>query len=191
MVYYSMYDIFFSGFTPSILLILQLICCGFAVAIPITKNPIISIIFLILLFSTVSLYLISINMYFIGISYLLVYVGAVSILFIFILMLVNIRISELLNPTRNSIPLSIITVLYLYSILNKSTNMNDNQTIGSKYYNKLKYVTSTNWETNLTSNNDISSLGNIMYNSYSIWLILTGIILLVSMIGVISITIKQ
>jgi NADH-ubiquinone oxidoreductase chain 6 len=45
---------------------------------------------------------------FIGLSYLLVYIGAVSILFLFILMLINIRISELLSDTSNSIPLAIM-----------------------------------------------------------------------------------
>jgi NADH-ubiquinone oxidoreductase chain 6 len=41
----------------------------------------------------------------------LVYVGAVSILFVFILMLINIRISELLNETNNTLPLGILTVI--------------------------------------------------------------------------------
>jgi NADH-ubiquinone oxidoreductase chain 6 len=48
---------------------------------------------------------------FIGLSYLLVYVGAVSILFLFILMLINVRISELLSNTSNSIPLAIIIII--------------------------------------------------------------------------------
>jgi NADH-ubiquinone oxidoreductase chain 6 len=47
-------------------------------------------------------------MNFIGLSYLLVYVGAVSILFLFILMLINIRVSELLSPNYNTITLAII-----------------------------------------------------------------------------------
>lgn len=48
------------------------------------------------------------GMNFIGLSYLLVYVGAVSILFLFILMLINIRRSEISNETSNSIALAII-----------------------------------------------------------------------------------
>ena len=46
-----------------------------------------------------------------GISYILVYRGAISILFLFILMLINVRISELLTDNKNSIPLGICTVL--------------------------------------------------------------------------------
>jgi len=45
---------------------------------------------------------------FIGLSYLLVYVGAVSILFLFILMLINVRISELVTENNNSIPLAVV-----------------------------------------------------------------------------------
>lgn len=47
---------------------------------------------------------------FIGLSYLLVYVGAVSILFLFILMLINIRISELATENNNSVSLAVIII---------------------------------------------------------------------------------
>ena len=85
------------------------IICGILVII--SKNPIVSVLFLIGLFLSISSYLIILGINFIGLSYLLVYVGAVSILFLFILMLINIRISELLSDTSNSIPLAIIIAI--------------------------------------------------------------------------------
>ena len=54
---------------------------------------------------------------FIGLTYLIVYVGAVSILFLFILMLIDVRISELKDKTNNSLPLAIIIIIYLNYIL--------------------------------------------------------------------------
>jgi NADH-ubiquinone oxidoreductase chain 6 len=57
------------------------------------------------------------GMTFIGIAYLLVYIGAVSILFLFILMLINVRISELQSDTNNSLPLGIIIGSFLYYFL--------------------------------------------------------------------------
>ena len=69
---------------------------------------------MILLFGHISCYLIFIDIKFIGISYLLVYVGAVSILFIFILMLINIRVSELIGETNNNIPLAIIAIVAIF-----------------------------------------------------------------------------
>jgi NADH-ubiquinone oxidoreductase chain 6 len=91
------------------------IFCGIFVIV--SKNPIVSILFLIGLFLSISSYLILLGMNFIGLSYLLVYIGAVSILFLFIVMLINIRISELLSETSNSIPLAIIIgISFNYSV---------------------------------------------------------------------------
>src|SRR6266516_1368931 len=101
----------------------------------ISKNPIVSVLFLIFLFSSVSIYLIMLGINFIGISYLLVYVGAVSILFIFILMLINIRISELLSATGNSIPLAIIITISFYYPLSKVISYNTVKTFDFLYIN--------------------------------------------------------
>jgi NADH-ubiquinone oxidoreductase chain 6 len=117
-----------------------------------TKNPIVSVLFLITLFFNVACFLILLGLNFIGLSYILVYVGAVSILFLFILMLINIRISELLSKTRNSIPLILIVFIlisflminilptnYEYIIHNINYNFNyghvvDNNTLNTLYY---------------------------------------------------------
>jgi NADH-ubiquinone oxidoreductase chain 6 len=53
------------------------------------------------------------------------------------------------------------------------------------------YTTGIIWDSNLSETSHITSIGNIMYTSYSIWLILTSIILLLAMVGAIVITIKQ
>jgi NADH-ubiquinone oxidoreductase chain 6 len=101
-------ETFTNGYKAGLLNLISLaaILCGIAVII--AKNPIISVLFLIGLFLSISSYLLMLGINYIGISYLLVYVGAVSILFLFILMLINVRISELLSYTNNSIPLAII-----------------------------------------------------------------------------------
>src|SRR3954454_16709208 len=85
------------------------ILCGIFVIV--SKNPIISVLYLIGLFLSISCYLIILGLNFIGLSYLLVYIGAVSILFLFILMLINVRISELVSNTRNSIVLAIFIAI--------------------------------------------------------------------------------
>ena len=82
-----------NGYRVEILDFLSLLSILCGVFVIISKNPIVSILFLIGLFLSVSIYLIMLGLNFIGISYLLVYVGAVSILFLFILMLINVRVS--------------------------------------------------------------------------------------------------
>jgi NADH-ubiquinone oxidoreductase chain 6 len=97
-------DFGYKTFILDIFFFLSIVCSVFVL---ISKNPVVSVLFLIGLFINVSCYLISIGLEFIGLAYLLVYVGAVSILFLFILMLINIRISELLSDTSKTIPLAI------------------------------------------------------------------------------------
>ena len=93
------------------LYIISFFAVFFSIYIVVTKNPIISVLFLIGLFFSISVYLITIGLHFLGLVYLIVYVGAVSILFLFILMLINVRISELLTDTNNSALLAVLTVL--------------------------------------------------------------------------------
>lgn len=59
----------------------------------------------------------AIGLNFIGLVYLVVYVGAISILFLFILMLINIRLSELDDNTLNSIPLASCVALVIASLV--------------------------------------------------------------------------
>jgi len=91
------------------------ILCGIMVIV--SKNPIVSVLFLIGLFLSIAGYLMMLGINFIGLSYLLVYVGAVSILFLFILMLINVRISELVGDTNNSIPLGILIGIFFNTIV--------------------------------------------------------------------------
>jgi NADH-ubiquinone oxidoreductase chain 6 len=112
-------ETFTNGYIASSLDILSLLAIICGIFVIISRNPIVSVLFLIGLFASISSYLIILGLSFIGLSYLIVYIGAVSILFLFILMLINIRISELRqdHSTSNSIPLSIIIViLFNYSL---------------------------------------------------------------------------
>lgn len=189
----------FSGFFAGFLDIIVVISFLSGIFTIIAKNPIVSVLYLISLFASISLYLIVVGIVFIGLSYLLVYVGAVSILFLFILMLINIRVSELINETNNNIPLAILAIMILfvplssslpdYNIPSYKNNINLNNGLIDK--EQLIYVSSNNWDGTIFDISDIASIGNIMYTSYSMWLILTSVILLLAMVGSIVITIKQ
>src|SRR3981081_4305068 len=108
---------FTNGYSVEMLDFISIISVISGIFVIISKNPIVSVLFLIGLFLSISSYLIILGINFIGLSYLLVYVGAVSILFLFILMLINVRVSELFSNTSNSIPLAIlITISFNYPI---------------------------------------------------------------------------
>jgi NADH-ubiquinone oxidoreductase chain 6 len=114
-----LFETYTNGYRAEILDIISLLAIFSGIFVIISKNPIISVLFLIGLFLSISVYLMMLGINFIGLSYLLVYVGAVSILFLFILMLINIRISELLDDTSNSIPLGILLSIFFYNFVNK------------------------------------------------------------------------
>jgi len=106
-----------NGFEVEVLDIFSLLAILCGILVIISKNPIVSVLFLIGLFLSIASYLMILGLNFIGLSYLLVYVGAVSILFLFILMLINVRISELLSNTSNSIALAIfIAISFNYPV---------------------------------------------------------------------------
>ena len=86
------------------------------------KNPVISVIYLIFTFVLAAGYLILIGIQFIGISYIIVYVGAIAVLFLFVIMMINIKLTDILETgtqyTKN-LPLAIsIGILFLYLFYN-------------------------------------------------------------------------
>src|SRR3954465_7380654 len=159
---YILNETFTNGYRSGTLDIISLLAILCGILVIISKNPIVSVLFLIGLFASVSSYLIILGLSFIGLSYLIVYIGAVSILFLFILMLINIRISELQSNTSNSIPLTIILGIsisyYLFQLLpydiailsNFNSNINNN--LYSLYINKennSNYLINTNQDNEL------------------------------------------
>lgn len=273
-ILYQINETYLNGYIIDSLDFLALSSVLSSIFVIISQNPISSVLFLITLFISIAGYLILLGLNFIGISYLLVYVGAVSILFLFILMLINVRISELLSNTNKSIPLAIFIIIsFIYtfypmipdnyiSLLDKlgsfaasepslflkegwlaaegsssafegggcaaaehDSSFLQSGEIGGEVrgpllpaFNKARqaedifnnffsiihlislissqrdnvfYVTGKSWDGCLSESSHITSIGNIMYTSYSIWLIITSIILLLAMVGCIVITLKK
>ena len=187
-------ETFTNGYTHEILNILNIFVVLSGIFVIISKNPIVSVLFLIGLFAGISSYLIILGLSFIGLTYLVVYIGAVSILFLFILMLINVRISELLIDSLNSIPLAILLGSFFNYVVNNVLPYMM-LTFNNLLYNintttKLANVTSMTWDAYLAETSHITSIGNILYGNYSIWLIITSIILLLAMVGAIVITLK-
>lgn len=185
----------FSGYNEISLDIIYVFAILLGTLVIISKNPVISVLFLIGLFLSISCYLILTGLNFIGLSYLLVYIGAVSILFLFILMLINVRISELLIDNLNGIPLAIVLgsffIYFVNTILPYMVIAFNSFLYHIKTKVRLCNVTSVSWDGYLAETSHITSIGNILYGNYSIWLILTSIILLLAMVGCIVITLKE
>src|ERR1700726_61355 len=84
----------------ALIMILAIIAGVFVIA---TKNAIISVFNLIVLYILVAFYLIYIGITYLGISYIIVYIGAIAILFLFVIMMIDIEVIEKKN--NNYLPL--------------------------------------------------------------------------------------
>nr|YP_010574182.1 NADH dehydrogenase subunit 6 [Auricularia cornea]UZH94027.1 NADH dehydrogenase subunit 6 [Auricularia cornea] len=87
-----------------------------------SKNPVVAVIFLISLFINTAGYLILLGIGFIGISYIIIYIGAITVLFLFIIMMINIRLLDILeigNEYTKNLPLALLVgTLFVYEIFN-------------------------------------------------------------------------
>lgn len=204
------HDTLFNGFKPEFLDILGVIALLFGVTVITIKNPIGSLMCLIGLFGAISVYLIMIGLNFIGFSYLIVYIGAVSILFLFILMLINIRSSELLSNNVNSIPLALLIIILLnavwisvspeYSSILENTEavnifyttlLSDLQIFHTSEVINIMFAVSNNWDGYLMETSHITSVGMVLYTVYNAWLWIASLILILAMVGSITITSKN
>ena len=89
-----------------------------ALLVIISKNPIHSVLFLILCFCNVSALLFLLNLEFMPITFLIVYVGAIAVLFLFVLMMLNIKLAELKIDNVHFIPAAItVGLIFLFELL--------------------------------------------------------------------------
>lgn len=170
-------DFVSNGYKSESLDLFSVIALLFGTIVIIIKNPIGSLMCLIGLFGAISVYLIIIGLNFIGFSYLIVYIGAVSILFLFILMLINIRNSELLSNNGNSIPLALIIIILLnYAWFQLSPQYityfeNSDDLITNSIYTNIVYELINSWnslfEGSLTTAS--KSTTNIMFVTSNNW----------------------
>lgn len=139
-----------------------------AILVIISKNPVVSVIYLISLILNAALFLIVKGMPFIGISYILIYLGAIIVLFLFVIMMININLTDILetgfNYTKN-IPLAlVVSGLFIYefinilpSYLNNSVLSLNNSLLYSIYIDSVLFI--NNLVLALSSVYDIGSEG--------------------------------
>ena len=149
----------------------------------VSRNTVYSVFFLILVFVSVSILFIMIGAEFLGMIMLIVYVGAVAVLFLFVVMMLNITEQITKRSTRkgfiNNISIgSIIGVIIFLELL---------VVIGGwKYKDDFLPFPSFNPDLNNTQ-----AIGNVLYTDYIHLFQISGMILLVAMIGAITLTFKK
>ena len=165
--------------------IFSLIAIVAAIMVIASKNTVHSVFFLILDFISISCLFIMIGAEFLGMIMLIVYVGAVAVLFLFVVMMLNVaqqndKFSQ--SPTKYShLPIGLIISLVIFFELVIVVG-------GWKFKPDLLSAGSINFDSNITNTHLI---GNILYTEYVHLFQLSGMILLVAMIGAIVLTFKK
>jgi NADH-quinone oxidoreductase subunit J len=156
-----------------------------AIMLTVSKNTVHSVFFLILDFISVSCLFIMIGAEFLGMMMLIIYVGAVAVLFLFVVMMLNVaqQTNEWFVSTENSshIPVGLLISLIIFFELIIVIG-------GWKF--KPDLITSMSLPIDQNSTNT-HSIGNVLYTDYIHIFQLSGMILLVAMIGAIVLTFRQ
>lgn len=98
----------------SILLVCASLALASGVLVIRSKNPVHRVLFLVLTFCMVSALLISLGLDFFAMTFLVVYVGAIAILFLFVVMMLNIKFAEMYEHLTRFIPLATLVGIFLF-----------------------------------------------------------------------------
>ena len=155
-----------------------------AIMVTVSKNTVHSVFFLILDFISISCLFIMIGAEFLGMIMLIVYVGAVAVLFLFVVMMLNVAqqknqwfISEE-NSSHIPVGLLISAIIFFELII----------VIGGWKYKPDLFISSSSISNEITNTH---SLGQVLYTDYIHIFQISGMILLIAMIGAIVLTFRQ
>lgn len=146
-------------------------------------NPVHSVFFLIIVFGMSAGVLLLVNVEFLAIVYVVVYVGAIAVLFLFVVMMLNVRMAELSASSVSYVPIGIflgigfLVELYYIMVGDLATG---NMTEGY-----------TNWASIVHQVTNVEVLGEVLYTYYVYFFILAGIVLFVAMLGAIVLTLHH
>ena len=156
-----------------------------AIMVTASKNTVHSVFFLILDFISISCLFIMIGAEFLGMIMLIVYVGAVAVLFLFVVMMLNVAQQKnqwfLSSSSSRHIPIGLIisTIIFFELIIVIGGWKYKPDLIEKLNLNKIESISNTH------------SLGQILYTDYIHIFQISGMILLVAMIGAIVLTFRQ
>jgi len=153
----------------------------------IVQNSIYSVLFLVLSFVSAASLLLLFECEFIALMFVIIYVGAIAVLFLFIVMMLDIKIAVSSKDTLKYFPVGfVIGSLFLVEIFYIVTkNFEDNlynESISANYY--------TNWYDKLDFFTDIEAIGQVMFTQYVLQFLIAGNILLLATLSVVVLTVK-
>jgi len=146
-----------------------------------TTHPIYAVLLLVLLFCEAAATLFIFNIEFLSLTFIVVYVGAIAVLFLFVVMMLNIKMVQqsILKNILFFVGVSTIFLSLIYAIFK-------NIIINFDLFKSNDFTSfQINWFDPL---NNLELIGQVIFNEYSICLIIVGLLLLVPLLGSIVLT---
>ena len=157
------------------------VCIASAVMVVAAKNPVHSVLWLILAFFNAAGLFLTLGAEFLAMLLVIVYVGAVAVLFLFVVMMLDVDFAELRQGFLQYLPIGVlIGVVFLAELL---------LVLGSWAIGPgLPQAISAPTPTNITNT---EALGRVLYTQYVYYFQASGVVLLVAMIGAIVLTLRH
>jgi len=166
-----------------------------ALCVVVSRNPVMSVIFLIYTFLNSALLLFFFGAEYFAMLLILVYLGAIAVLFLFVVMLLNIRIFEITQQTVKFTPflLLAIVILCLILFLNFKTFLYQAEAVEPLALEEAIYLEASKpeWVNIYYSVSFIRSLAFVMFTYGAIYIVIISFILLLAVVGVISLTLVK
>ncbi|MGY4602114.1 NADH:ubiquinone oxidoreductase subunit 6 (subunit J)/NADH:ubiquinone oxidoreductase subunit K [Bradyrhizobium sp. USDA 4474] len=157
------------------------VCVASAVMVIVSRNPVHSVLFLILAFVNASGLFVLMGAEFLAMILIVVYVGAVAVLFLFVIMMLDVDFIELREGFIQYLPVGVVIGgIFLFELL---------LTVGAWVINPTVSKTITAPIPANVSNTE--ALGLVLYTRYVHYFQLSGMVLLVAMIGAIVLTLRH
>ncbi len=147
-----------------------------------SKNPVDSVLFLILVFLNAAGLTFLIEAEFIDLIFIIIYVGAIAVLFLFIVMMLEIKIQRGEGDVAQYLPFALLLgVIFFIQIFLSLEEVFANVSIKSDI---------TSWYLLIDDLTNIEILGQLLYTDFLLCFLLAGILLLIAMIGAIILTLN-
>jgi NADH-quinone oxidoreductase subunit J len=159
----------------------------FGVSITLSTNPVVSVIFLIMAFCTAAAQLILFHAEFLSLVFIIIYVGAIAVLFLFVVMMINIK-----EDTKFDSYFYFILNLLFYSILFLFLYSRRGVVVDGTGLIQLTidpyYLLINTLNISLIDLYNIDLLGQVLFNNYLAIVLLAGLILLLALLGAVTLT---
>jgi len=149
-----------------------------------SKHPVYSLLFLVSCFLSASVLLFLLECEFLALLFIIIYVGAIAVLFLFAIMMLESKAIHLSKNVMKYVPVGSFFILFLLiPIFNLISNEFDNIYMNSFYINNYQ-----NWYDLIDSITDVEVYGKILYSQFVLHFLIAGFILLLVLIGVVYLT---